>query len=271
MNPKKQLTYKIFVINMPDQKERFQHISSQLKTFNLPFQKIDGVNISNLSNDELNKYYSLAKNRKLFPRKLTAGEIGCYIAHVKCWEEIIKQNIDFGIILEDDIRLDVKFLKALEFIDEHFDKWEFIRLQVETKPRLLYQKEDFKDFSFYEFIRTSGCLWGYALKNKTAQTLLKNILPFGMPADSNMHIYYKFNIDVKTLVPPVIFAGEGNFGSNIESFGKRSKLQNFYPFARQVFSLKAYLGRCFQLTKRDGIFNALLSIFKSKKNLKKLT
>jgi glycosyl transferase family 25 len=258
------LKYKIFVINMPKSKERWEYINSQIQNFNLSCERIDGVDISTLSQAELDRYYSYKKNRKDYPRALTKGEIGCYIAHIKCWEEIIKQNLDFGIILEDDITFDDKFPQAIEFIKKYFDKWDFIRLQVETKSRLLYQKQDFEGFSIYEFIRNSGCMWGYALNKRTAETLIDNLLPFGITADSNMHVYYEFGVDVKTLIPPVIFMRNNN-DSDIDEFGSRKKQRNFYPFARQIFSIKAYCGRMFQLIKRDGLFKSLPKIIMAKK------
>lgn len=246
------LNFKIFVINMPKSKERWEYVKSQIERLGFACARSDGIDVSALGKNELDKYYSYGKNRKTYPRPLTKGEIGCHIAHIKCWEKIVSEDLDFAVILEDDIFIDGKFPQAIDFIKKHFNKWDFIRLQVETKKRLLYNKEDFGDFSICEFIRNSGCFWGYALNKKTAQTLLSNILPFGITADSNMHIYHKFNIDVKTLLPPVVFARSNN-DSDIELFGKRKKQRNFYPFARQVFSISAYFGRIFQLIKRDGV------------------
>lgn len=249
---------------MPKSKERWQYITSQLDKFNLSCERIDGTDISTLPESELNKYYSYSENRKQYPKPLSKGEIGCHISHVKCWEEILKQDLDFGIVLEDDITLDGNFPKAIEFIKKYFDKWNFIRLQVETKTRSLYDQENFEDFSIYEFIRTSGCFWGYALNRNTAKILVENILPFGITADSNMHVYYKFNIDVKTLVPPTVFARSNN-DSDIEQSGARKRQKNFYPFARQVFSLSAYIGRLCQLIKRDGFIKSLKKIAMAKK------
>lgn len=258
----KKLKYQIFVINMPNSKKRYQHINSQLQKLNIDFERIDGCDISLLSDDELNKYYSLKKNYRTFPKLLIKGEIGCYIAHVKCWEKIFENNLDFGIILEDDILIDEKLPLAIKFLEDNYNKWEFIRLQQETKSRRCYNKEIFKDFSIYEFVRTSGCTWGYALNHHTTKKLLDNILPFGMTVDSNMHVYFQFDINVKTLIPPIVFA-RPNENSDIAISGERKKIKNLYPFARQIFSIKAYIGRYLQLIKRDKIKLFLQRIIKS--------
>ena len=245
------LKYKIFVINMPGSKERWEYVKTQLDGFKADYERVEGIDVSKLSEGELDKYYSYSKNRKTYPKPLTRGEIGCHMAHIKCWEEALRRNLDFAVVLEDDISIDDRFPEALKFLESHPSGWDFIRLQAETKPRRLYFKEDFGSFSIYEYIRHSGCMWGYALNSKAAKTLVESLLPFGMTADSNMHAYYRFGIDVKTLIPPVIFARPNN-DSDIECASMRKKQRNFYPFARQVFSLRHYLGRLVQLAKRDG-------------------
>jgi Glycosyltransferase involved in LPS biosynthesis len=262
-----ELKYKIFVINMQRSKDRWINICGQLEKFNVPYERIEGVDISQLTQSEIDKYYSFKKNRKTYPKPLSVGEIGCHISHIKCWEEIVKQNLDFGIVLEDDIVLDDKFADAVDFIKSNFDKWRFLRLQCEVKDKKLYNKEDFADFSLYEFIRTSGCTWGYALKSDTATTLVNEIPPFGITADTNMHLYHKFGIDVKTLMPPVVFDRPVN-DSIIEDLRVRKKSKNFYPFARQVFSFKAYMSMVRYLMKRDGAKVFIRRMIKSK-NIKK--
>ena len=260
-----ELKYKIFVINMRRSKERWINISEQLENFKVPYERIEGVDISSLPQSEIDKYYSFEKNKKTYPKPLSKGEIGCHISHIKCWEETLKQHLDFAIVLEDDIVLDDKFADAIDFIKSNFDKWRFLRIQCEVKDRKLYHKEDFADFSLYEFIRTSGCTWGYALTSGTAAKLAGEIPPFGITADTNMHLYHKFGIDIKTLMPPVVFDRPAN-DSIIEQLGVRKKSQNFYPFARQIFSLKAYLSMARYLLKRDGA----KVFFSRMKNLKKI-
>lgn len=249
---------------MPKSKERWEYISNQIAKFNLDCERAEGIDISTLSQSELDKYYSFENNKKMYPRVLSKGEIGCYIAHIKCWEKLIEENLDFAIILEDDIFIDDKFPSALEFLLNNLDKWNFIRLQVEHKSRFLYQQENFGDFSILELIRTSGSTWGYALNGQTAQKLISKILPFGITADTNMHIYHKYGITVKTLVPPIVFIRANN-DSEIFKLRGNKKQRNFYPFARQVFSFKAYIGRFKELIKRDGLLKFLSKIIRIKK------
>lgn len=241
--------YKIFVINMAKSRKRWLNISSQLDALNLPYERIEGIDASRLPPEELSKHYSYLKNKKLFPRPLLVGEIGCHISHITCWLEIVRQNLDFGVVLEDDAILSGRFSSAIKLLQEHPFEWDFIRLQPETKNRILYSQKKFSEFSFNEYIRTSGGSLAYAVNISTAKRLVFELSPFGCTADSNSHLYYKYGINVLTIIPPVVFPwGIGT--DRVSDF--KSKVKNFYPFSRQVFQLKSYIGKLLQLLRRDG-------------------
>ena len=242
--------YKIFVINMSESRKRWTNISSQLDALNLPYERIEGIDASKLPLEELSKYYSYKKNKNLFPRPLMLGEIGCHISHITCWLGIVRQNLDFGVVLEDDTILSEKFLSAIRFLQEHSFEWDFIRLQAETKNRILYSQKKFSEFAFDEYIRTSGGMYGYAINITTARKLSCELLPFECPADSNSHLYYKYGIDVLTIIPPVVFLWDIATDRALDA---KTKTKNYYLFSRQAFQLKSYTGKLLQLLRRDGL------------------
>ena len=242
--------YKIFVINMSGSRERWLNISSQLDALNLQYERIEGIDASRLSSEELSKHYSYLKNKKLFPRPLLVGEIGCHISHITCWLEIVRQNLDFGVVLEDDAILSGRFSSAIKLLQEHPFEWDFIRLQPETKNRILYSQKKFSEFSFNEYIRTSGGSLAYAVNIRTAKRLVFELSPFGCTADSNSHLYYKYGIDVLTIIPPVVFLWDIATDRALDA---KTKTKNYYPFSRQAFQLKSYTGKLLQLLRRDGL------------------
>ncbi len=254
--------YRIFVINMARNVQRWSLISAQLEKFGLNYERVDGTDASKLSATELSKFYSPEKNRSQYPRRLTVGEIGCYISHVNCWNKIFTEGLDFGVVLEDDVILSDKFPSALKFLQQHFSEWNFTRLQTETKKRILYAEKVYETFSLREFIRTSGGTWGYAVNADTAKKLCRDCLPFGITVDSNMHFYGAHGIDVLALFPPVVFGAQ--FESEINRSQSRQSVRKFYPFARQVFQVKSYLGELCHLCKRDGLKRFAKRILTSK-------
>ena len=246
----KNLSYKIYVINMAQSTQRWGQISAMLDKLGLAYERVEGIDASKLSAQEMAAYYSFEKNRTQYPRPLKPGEIGCYISHIKCWQKIEEENLDFGVILEDDIVLSDKFPAAIDFLKAHFSEWNFVRLQEENKNRILYDEKVFSEFNLREFIRTSGCTWGYAVNLYTAMFLRLKCVPFGITVDSNMHFYHKLNIKTLCLFPPVVFAGK-NSESCINTGSEKPK--NFHTLARPAFSFRCYLGKILYFLKRDGL------------------
>ncbi|WP_367278723.1 glycosyltransferase family 25 protein [Malikia sp.] len=35
-------------------------------------------------------------------RRLTAGELGCFLSHLRCWQLLVERDLDCALILEDD-------------------------------------------------------------------------------------------------------------------------------------------------------------------------
>ena len=110
----------IFVINMNKDKDRLNKISSHLSNQNLTFERIPAVHGGVLSKDERKRLTTASCNKYCSPTM-----IGCSLSHHKIWEKILKDDIKYAIVLEDDVRLENNFLNKLEYemnkLPENFD------------------------------------------------------------------------------------------------------------------------------------------------------
>ena len=39
------------------------------------------------------------------PAELVIGEIGCYLSHIKCWQELLNSNEKWALIMEDAMHI----------------------------------------------------------------------------------------------------------------------------------------------------------------------
>ena len=118
--------YKIFVINLDRSPDRMAYMEKQLTALNLSFERINAVDGNKSSDDFLNKFYSKRLNREKYFAPLKKAEIGCYISHLIACEKVIQENLDYGIILEDDLILDSNFAldkkkRALEIVFAEYE------------------------------------------------------------------------------------------------------------------------------------------------------
>lgn len=106
----------VYLINLkrrPDRLKKFlEHYNgSDMKDNSLiKFDAIDGskldidsVPLSELAKAELNQLESTGFRTKHY--QLTKGAIGCYLSHVKVWENILKNNHKYALIFEDDAKV----------------------------------------------------------------------------------------------------------------------------------------------------------------------
>lgn len=255
---------KIFVINLKDSADRFSYVKSQFDKLGLEIERIEGVDADSLTQDNIKEVYSSEKNRKTYVRPLHKGQIACYMAHIKAWKTIIDQDLDYAFILEDDAMISDKFSEALSFFDSTLGKWDFVRIQSNAKPKRIFHCENIGDFSFVQYINTPGNTVAQVISKSAAITLLKGLLPFGMPVDINQQYYYKIGIHIDSLRPPIVSTSEIGEDSILRKYDTSNC--EHYPFVRQWLSLNFYIKRIYRLVREYGFFaflrNILLMLFR---------
>lgn len=105
------------VINLNRSKSRWKSIQQQFEKLNLVIQRIEAIDAqtATLPRDKVapqghpKKYY--------FPRKLSDGEVACYLSHMKCWETLLESGEQWAAIFEDDALLSPRAKSFLGLAD----------------------------------------------------------------------------------------------------------------------------------------------------------
>ncbi len=254
------LKYKVFLLNLDISKDRLEYMSGQFAKLGIEFERISAVYGKDLTPEEISKNYSETLNKKFFAVPLHLGQIGCYMAHAKAWQEIVNQDLDFALVIEDDCILMDNFNEGLKYLKDTFGKWQYVRLFTNAKPKKIFYTNFEKDgFALVDYVRTTGSGQGQALSKYAAETLLKRTVPFGCPVDTQTHYAHLYGVDVMTLNPPIIDV-KGGKTSILNT--QIVKVKKHKTFARQRVNIKNYLSRIRYLTKKYEIFKAILAFLK---------
>jgi collagen beta-1,O-galactosyltransferase len=71
----------------------------------LQFQRVDAVDGKALSPKQLEALKFMPGYLDPFhQRPMKTGEIGCFLSHLKVWEDIVRKGNQRSIVLEDDVR-----------------------------------------------------------------------------------------------------------------------------------------------------------------------
>ncbi|MEX0909948.1 MAG: glycosyltransferase family 25 protein [Candidatus Paceibacterota bacterium] len=116
---------KIFVISLKRSHERKESISSQLETLGLRYEFIEGVDGKNFTPKEQLKY---DEGKRLGTHTMSPGLFGSAWAHIRACEEVIKRELPYALILEDDIYVgpEIKRILSEEWINSGY--WDFVHL-----------------------------------------------------------------------------------------------------------------------------------------------
>ncbi|QFT58540.1 Glycosyltransferase family 25 (LPS biosynthesis protein) [Sulfitobacter sp. THAF37] len=69
-----------------------------------------------------------------YPFPMAAGEVGCFLSHRKCWQEIAEGTAPYALIAEDDLTLDpAQWAHALALVAGHATEQSFIRLPAKNR------------------------------------------------------------------------------------------------------------------------------------------
>lgn len=198
---------KILTINLPESLERRSAIDKQALALDLEIEYIDAVDGRKLSVEKQEQLCDLDKIYYYYGAKLNPGEIGCALSHIKCYNEIIEQNLDGALILEDDAVLHPDFKKIFTQLLSHTDK---------SNPDVIlmhyhryYSERDkiahlFKDFNLYntsDAYREGLSTVGYYVTYNAAQILVNYHSKLKHPCDYWNDIVKNTHINLQIVVP----------------------------------------------------------------------
>ena len=172
----------MFVVSLPDCVDRREAIRKSLDELQIPFEFVDAVDGRN----GLDPSHESDVDRPGTKRKgltLSDAEFACALSHIHIYRRIVRDNIDWALVLEDDAlpTPELKtFIKERHYADADLTQLHFFSTRVSRTG----QKHLFD--SYYSYLRTkfkSQSAAGYVISSHAARHILENGLPITQQAD----------------------------------------------------------------------------------------
>jgi glycosyl transferase family 25 len=115
---------KFFYINLKNRTDRREFIENQAKKHQIKISRIDAISLKS----------KLIKNKtqhNLFDYMKPAAT-ACTLSHIKVWKEILKQELKFAGVLEDDVILSKNFVKQINMLESSIYKLNFDLIKIES-------------------------------------------------------------------------------------------------------------------------------------------
>ena len=195
----------VLVINLDHSTARLAETRRQLEQLGLPFHRIPAVDGLALSAPERSRCYDPGLNRLQFHKSLSDGEIGCYLSHLRAWQWIVDHDLDYALILEDDVACGPELIAALDCLEQLPPGWDLIKLgSFSRKPILATTSVD--SFQLCRYLKPPISAFAQVVSRRAAEQLLRTRVPFGRPIDVDLQHPWETGLEVLGLEPyPVSF------------------------------------------------------------------
>ena len=199
---------KVYVVNLARDVERMASVKRQLDALCVPFERVEAVDGSAMSADELRRAYSPFRWWCATGRRIRPGEVGCAASHYA-----IYAKADFPVcILEDDVSLAPEFPETLDEVSRFIDaKRPQVVLLSDLKGRA--RKEAGRDGITPS--RGGTCTDGYVITPPACRVLLKANNPMETPCDHWGRWAKRGCIELYHAFPAVVAQRADVFGSSI--------------------------------------------------------
>lgn len=117
-----------FVIHLARAEQRRPQVEKLRQMLPMPVHVVDAVDGQKLTQAEIDAVYGRKLHRPHYPFDLRAGEVGCFLSHRNAWREIVRRNLDAGLIVEDDVEVDAGLLqRILDLYAGTFEPSDYLR------------------------------------------------------------------------------------------------------------------------------------------------
>ncbi|MBE9476353.1 MAG: glycosyltransferase family 25 protein, partial [Proteobacteria bacterium] len=197
-------TYKTFIVHLKRAKGRKAQVQDLVAKAPYNIQIIDAVDGAKLSEQDIDACYSRTPvMQPKYPFALNVGEMGCFLSHRKAWQAIVDQDLDAGLIFEDDVQIAPdQFAAALALAQIHVRELGYIQFLVrnvrDVSKVLVKNGNAMIVQPVVTQLRTSAQL----VSKATAQELLELTEKFDRPVDSFLQLYWETGIQLSCVIPP---------------------------------------------------------------------
>jgi glycosyl transferase family 25 len=209
-------------INLDRSSQRRAHMEQQLNAHGLRYERISGVD-----GEQALKNFSSQQQQRFFDchgKKILAGELGCYLSHLKALESFLHSDATSAVILEDDALLPASLDVLWASLEHSGSEWDFLRLQSRRNYYKLKFKPFTQNYAFCINITRSTGSTAYAVTKKAAAVLIEKLRDIEVPFDHAFDQPQLFHLKYRHIYPDII--GIADFNSTIET-SPRQFISNF--------------------------------------------
>ena len=210
----------VLVISLTDSVDRREAISRYLDILKIPFEFVDAIDgrhgLPPEYEDQIDREATINKGRIM-----ADVEFACSLSHMKTYQKIVDENIQWALILEDDA---VPLSDLVPFLEgKYYEQSQFTQL-ISGRPTYVKRTGQRKVFGKYKSYLRSICgkaplAVGYVISNEVAHHFIKYGIPVDCQADWPECIDTLINDQECRIINPTLIHHPAE-GSILDQYGR---------------------------------------------------
>lgn len=192
-----------WVINLDRAPDRLARLGAALDALGLPWSRLPAVEGRLLSTAEQTRLL----DRRAFERQhgMTpiAGELGCYVSHVRALEAFLASHHSHALILEDDVRPAPDLPAVLQALLACAGRWDMVKLSAIHSGTPQAVQDLAATYRLGVMLSRCTAASAYVLNRAAAQRYVERLLPMGLPYDHAFDRGWVYGLKVRRVFPQV--------------------------------------------------------------------
>lgn len=226
--------YCAYIINMDRSPERLQAMSTWLEGYGMPWVRVPAVDGRALDLDR-HPDVSVPGYRRLHGKDINPAEVGCYLSHIRAFDQFLASSHDYALILEDDAMFSSDPGAVLKGLMDAPTRWDLAKLSGyhSGRPVALSSLPDGHALCV-PLTKYSGSN-AYLINRRAAAIYREQLLPMDLPYDHAFDRAWRYGIKYRMVTPALCLPDESGTLPSTISVSAQLRL----PWYRR-FSVVAY-------------------------------
>jgi glycosyl transferase family 25 len=204
----------IYVINLDRDTERMASIHDNLTRLGLAYERLPAIMGKDVPDWEKLVDHSAYtwRNRLDTPR---AGEVGCYLSHLKVLETFLRTDAPWCVVLEDDVEVLPACVDVLRALGEK-DDWDLVKLFNFHSGMPVKKRELVGGHRLVAHLTRTTSSAAYVVNRRAAESLLRSMRPISEQVDHALDRPWETKLRTRGVRPmPVVLAPVAHTTSTI--------------------------------------------------------
>lgn len=195
------MTIKAFIIHLARAEERRSQVEKLVRDLPVSAEIIDAVDNRQLDDATIRAVYRRHLHQPAYPFKLSRNEIACFLSHRKAWQAIVDQNLDAGLVIEDDVELTQDFAGAFAAAIDYMRAGDFIRFPFRADRETGVEHYRSAHHRIIEPLPVGLGMVAQLISRDAAQKLLDKTHSFDRPVDTTAQMNWVTGLRPLAVLP----------------------------------------------------------------------